>query len=62
MIEAASLDDDGAVAGEHLAAGHPIYYSNVDTPAGLLIKEYPDGRRDLVRFGPEGEHRIQAAA
>ena len=61
-IEAASRNDDGAAAREHLAAGFPIYYSEDDTPAGAVIKEYPDGRRELVRFDREGEHRFQAAA
>jgi hypothetical protein len=32
-----------------LGAGHPIYYVEQDTPDDLLIKEYPDGRRELVR-------------
>ncbi len=42
-------------ARDHLAAGYPIYYSESDTPAGLIIKEYPDGRRELVRFDYAGE-------
>ncbi|ENV35483.1 hypothetical protein [Acinetobacter gerneri] len=41
--------DDGAAAQMHLAAGFPIYYSEDDTPADLLIKEYPSGKRELVR-------------
>lgn len=53
-------DDHGTAAAEHLAAGFPIYYSNATTPAGALIKEYPDGRRELVRFDRHGEHRIAA--
>jgi hypothetical protein len=47
-FEAELANDDGAVAREHLAAGHPIYYVERDTPAGLLIKRYPDGRRELI--------------
>jgi hypothetical protein len=62
VIEAASRNDDGAAAREHLAAGFPIYYSEDDTPAGAVIKEYPDGRRELVRFDRDGEHPFQAAA
>lgn len=42
--------DDGAAAKAHLAAGHPIYYREPDTPAGLCIKEYPNGSRELVTF------------
>ena len=62
VIEAAARLDDGLAAREHLAAGQPIYFSDAATPAGLLSKEYPDGRRELVRFDADGEHRVQAAA
>ncbi|WP_149000822.1 hypothetical protein [Escherichia coli] len=41
--------DDGAAAREHLEAGFPIYYTEDDTPADLLIKEHPGGRRELVK-------------
>jgi hypothetical protein len=43
------MDGDDTAAREHLAAGRPIYYAEDDTPPGLVIKEYPDGRRELVR-------------
>ncbi|HBV0869502.1 TPA: hypothetical protein MDN71_005310 [Klebsiella pneumoniae] len=45
----AGLHDDGAAAREHLEAGFPIYYTEDDTPADLLIKEHPGGRRELVK-------------
>jgi len=32
-IEAAARDDDGAVAREHLEAGIPIYYCDIDCRA-----------------------------
>jgi hypothetical protein len=48
-------DGDGSAALAVLAAGHPIYYVENDTPAPLLIKEYPDGRRELVCFHREGD-------
>lgn len=32
ILENAALNDDGAVARSHLAAGFPIYYSEADTP------------------------------
>ena len=44
---------DGAMR-EHFAAGLPIDYSEDDTPADLLIEEYPDGRRELVRHHRAG--------
>lgn len=42
--------DDGSEAHSHLAAGRPIYYAKPDTPRDRVIKEYPDGRRQLVYF------------
>lgn len=42
--------DDGAAARAHLRAGRPVYYREDTTPGGLVIKEFPDGRRELVRF------------
>lgn len=62
ILEDAALNDDGAAARSHLEAGSPIYYSEADTPAGAIIKEYPDGRRELIRVDVEGEHFIQAMA
>jgi len=59
IIEAASREDDGEAARAHLAAGRAIYYGEHDTPAGLVVKEYPDGRRELVRFDHLGEHRVR---
>ncbi len=61
-FEAELMNDDGAAAKEHLAAGFPIYFRDADTPAGLVIKEYPDGRRELVCFDLNGEKVVQAAA
>ena len=49
--------DDGRAAREHLAAGFPIYFREADTPAGLVIKQYPDGRRELVTFDAQGERK-----
>ncbi|WP_234488128.1 hypothetical protein [Paraburkholderia aspalathi] len=53
------LFDDGAAAREHLEAGFPIYYREDDTPGDLLIKEHPDGRRELVRFHEAGDEVIR---
>lgn len=62
ILENAGLHDDGAAARSHLEAGFPIYYSEDDTPAEAIIKEYPGGRRELVRVDLDGEHFIQAIA
>ncbi|NIJ07615.1 hypothetical protein FHS31_001211 [Sphingomonas vulcanisoli] len=62
ILEAALRQDDGSVARAHLAAGRAIYYSEDDTPRDTVIKEHPDGRRELVRFDIQGEHRIRDLA
>lgn len=54
----AVVDDDGAAANEHLDAGRAIYYIEDVTPKGFLVKEHPSGRRELVRFNPEGDDVI----
>jgi len=54
--------DEGAEAARHLAAGHPIYFCESDTPENLVIKQYPDGRRELVTFDLDGEKVIWTAA
>ena len=60
-IIAEGLERDGDFAArEHLAAGHPIYCVEYDTPEGQLIKKYPDGRRELVRHAREGDEVVQA--
>jgi YgiT-type zinc finger domain-containing protein len=50
--------DDGEAALEHLAAGNPIYYREADTPQGVCIKEFPNGRRELVRFDLESGKEV----
>lgn len=47
--------DTGEAARAHLEAGRSIYYSEDDTPEGLLIKKLPNGHRELVRFAPSGD-------
>jgi len=61
-FEAELAHDDGAEAARHLAAGNPIYFRESDTPVGLVIKAYPDGRRELVCFDLTGEKVVRAAA
>jgi hypothetical protein len=58
-VIAAGLERDGDFAvREHLAAGRPVYSWEDDTPAGLSIKRYPDGRRELVRHHRDGDEVI----
>ncbi|WP_296716547.1 hypothetical protein [Tistrella sp.] len=42
--------EDSSEAAGHLAAGRPIYYRTSDLPPRQVIKQYPDGRRELVSF------------
>lgn len=46
-IEHAVLRDDGRAAKAHLRAGRAIYYEDQQFP-GHTVREYPDGRRQLV--------------
>jgi hypothetical protein len=55
-------NDNGQAAKEHLQAGRAIYLCEDDTPAGLVVKEYPDGRRELVQFDQDGEKVVRGAA
>jgi hypothetical protein len=61
-FEAELAHDDGAEAARRLAAGNPIYFCESDTPDHLVIKEYPDGRRELVSFDLDGEKVVRTAA
>lgn len=53
FVRAVLKDDDLAPKGL-LAAGHPIYYRERDTPDDLVIRESPDGRRELIRVTDTG--------
>ena len=41
-------------AEEILAEGLPIYYVKLDTPADTMIKEYPDGKKELIKVNDDG--------
>lgn len=51
-------EENGEAAERHLAAGRSISYREPETPAGMVIREYPDGRRELLRCDPDGEFRL----
>jgi hypothetical protein len=53
-FEAALANDDGQAAKQHLAAGRPIYYGDARYP-GQVMKEFPDGRKQLVAVSDKGE-------
>lgn len=50
----ALASDKGEAAKSHLAAGRPIYYGD-ERYRGSVVKEYPDGRRELVKFENDAE-------
>ena len=60
VLSAEGGADVGQAARERLAAGLPIYFREPVTPAGQVIKQYPDGRRELVTFDRSGERLVRA--
>jgi hypothetical protein len=50
-------EDTGEAAKEHLAAGRPIYYGD-DAHPDLVIKKYPDGRKEIVDFDNDGNEKM----
>jgi hypothetical protein len=56
-FEQALMYDDGLAAKQHMAAGRAIYYGDEDHPEGI-IKEYPDGRRQLIAVSNKGEQTV----
>jgi hypothetical protein len=55
MLDALATDDWSAGA-EILAQGHPIYYRKKDTPKGHVLKEYPNGRIELIKVDMHGDN------
>jgi hypothetical protein len=53
IIEDELRQEHSDAARAHLVAGRAIYYSAPEHP-DLVIKEYPDGQRDLVDFDAAG--------
>jgi hypothetical protein len=62
ILEDADFDDDGAEAASHLAEGRPIYFTARTTPNGLIVRQSPDGRRDMMAMDPEGSLRVVGPA
>jgi len=50
--------DDGRAVKELLAKGIAAYYSDDETPDGQLIREQPDGTRQLVRVNFDGDDTV----
>lgn len=49
-----AVRDCGQAAKSHLREGRSIVYREAETPKGCMVREYPSGRRDLIRI-VEGE-------
>ena len=48
------IDDDGAAAAAHLAAGCPVYIGNENKP-GEILRKWPDGRTESVVVTDDGK-------
>lgn len=53
---------DSTAADESLAAGVPIYYSAEDIPSPYVVKEYPDGHKEIVSLVNGVETILRATA
>lgn len=47
------VKDDDSAAAEMLATGRPIHIARDDTPAGHVIRVFPDGREELIKVDRE---------
>lgn len=47
LLDACRIVTNTAVS-NHFKAGRPVYYRERTTPKEHVIKEYPDGRRELL--------------
>lgn len=60
FARAAALDDDTA-AREILASGMPIHIARDDTPEGYVIRVFPDGHEELIKFDRAAAAKILGA-
>lgn len=61
LFEAGLDHDDGEAARAHLQAGRPIHHVEETTPAGHVIREHPNGSRELVRVDVDGSTHVISA-
>ncbi|MDR0579184.1 MAG: hypothetical protein LBG21_01080 [Campylobacteraceae bacterium] len=47
---------DWDAGAEILAQGHPIVYVEDDTPEGHVLKEYPNGRIELIKVDMQNDN------
>lgn len=60
LITRALRQDDGAAAQEHLSAGRPIYYCDDDFDEEDIVREWPNGSREIVDIDDEGHVSVVA--
>ena len=58
MLEDEDFAYDDSEARAHLAEGRSIFYIEETTPKGLVIREQPDGTRDLVALDDDGGFKV----
>jgi hypothetical protein len=57
LFARALAENEGRAAKAHLAAGRPIYCGDERYP-GMVIKKFPDGRKQLIRISGSGEETV----
>lgn len=60
LIVRALRHDDGAAAQEHLRSGRPIYYCDEDFDEEDIVREWPNGTRELVDINDQGLISVRA--
>ena len=60
ILERTLANDDGTAAKEHLAAGRFITYRDPKLSNGL-VREWPDGRRELIKADATGDITVLQA-
>ena len=55
------IHDDDSASREILASGTPVHVVRDDTPAGHLVRIWPDGREEVVLFDRDEAIRILGA-
>lgn len=60
ILEKTLANDDGAAVKQHLAAGRAVTYRDPGYPGGI-IREWPDGRRELIDVDQSGNVMVLRA-
>jgi len=52
------LKDDGQAAKAHLASGRPIFYCDDEISSTYIVREWPDGRLQLIDVDRYGDVNV----